>query len=452
MSAIYDAKVTLCKNFEFINLCFTDPRGAWRKSTFTRSSFEEDVLANGILLDASLEESYRVSHEENVILEPDLNTMRPDPFCVQKTSNVICGLRTADTGMPYGSDSRSIARKTEAHLKSRGIGDIASFCLEIDFFAVSSLNSSIGRPCCQKSETATVPSQDWFYSYETGVDLLPVSHMDSCHDMRSEMLAILMKMGIPVRSHQYLGFNQHRLSLQYGSLVDVADWSQFCKYCIRRTAQSYGKTTTFMPSHLGINRKSGMRIRQSMRRALDKTDRDTSSSSEDFLRHYIGGIIKHSKALRAFTNPSVYSYGGPEVSSSSDGSSFEDRDLCTIHTSHNARGSITVHFPDAVANPYLALSAFSMAGLDGVQNRIEPLGFERATSCEDRTYVSRYRLPVCGSLHEALDCLRENSGFLTAGGVFEDGFIDEYLRLKMDEEKANEDWLNLSRSCGSGDV
>jgi glutamine synthetase len=353
-------------------------------------------------------------------------------------------------GKGYDRDPRSIAKRAEAYLKSSGIGDTAYFGPEPEFFIFDSVAWNVGMGGSSikiNSEEAAWQSGDTFEGGNTGHrprvkgGYFPVPPVDSLHDIRSAMCITLEEMGVPVEVHHHevATAGQCEIGTQFSSLVQRADWTQILKYVVLNTAHAYGKTATFMPKPILGDNGSGMHVHQSVwKDGKNLFAGDGYAGLSEFALFYIGGIIKHARALNAITNPSTNSYkrlvpgfeAPVKLAYSAKNRSASIR-VPFVHSDKARR--IEARFPDPTANPYLAFAALLMAGLDGVQNKIHP--GEAATK-------DLYHLPpeedakiptVASSLEQALEALQIDHEFLTRGGVFSQDWVDSYIAFKMDE-------------------
>jgi glutamine synthetase len=437
------------QDIDFIDLRFTDPCGKWQHVTFDKIMIDEDFLENGTLFDGSSIAGWKAINESDMLLMPDLSTVTIDPFFAQKTAIIVCDVLEPSTVEPYGRDPRSIAKKAENYLKETAIGDTAFFGPEAEFFIFDDV-----RFATKQNHTFFAFDSDEG-PYNTGKTkeggnlghrprtkggYFPVPPVDACQDLRSEMLSAMSEMGVVVEKHHHeVAPSQHECGMKFQTLVTCADHMQIYKYAVHQVAASYGKTATFMPKPLYGDNGSGMHVHQSIWNAGKPVFAGSGYAdlSETCL-YYIGGIIKHAKALNALTNPSTNSYKRLIPG-------FE-APVLLAYSSRNRSASIRIpfasnpkakrlecRFPDPAANPYLAFAAMLMAGLDGIQNKIHP---------GDAMEKDLYALPpeelknvpqVCGSLREALESLDKDRTFLKAGGVFSDDFIDSYIELKMKE-------------------
>jgi glutamine synthetase len=437
------------KDIKYVDLRFTDPRGKWQHVTFDVDLIEEDTFTDGVMFDGSSIAGWKAINESDMTLLPDASTATLDPFFASPTLSIVCDVLEPTTGEPYGRDPRSMAKKAEAFVKSSKIGDTVFFGPEAEFFIFDDVRfaadpyntgfklDSIELPT--NMDTA-YDSGNLGHRIRTKGGYFPVPPQDSAQDMRGEMLSAMKAMGANVEKHHHeVASAQHELGLKFGPLTKMADHLQIYKYCIHQVAQSYGKTATFMPKPVYGDNGSGMHCHQSIWKngkpifAGDKY----SGLSQDCL-YYIGGIIRHAKALNAFTNPATNSYKrlvpGYEAPVLLAYSARNRSASCRIPWTASPKAKrVEVRFPDPMANPYLAFAAMLMAGVDGILNKIDP-GAAMDKDLYDLPPRELKKIPtVCGSLREALDSLRKDNGFLKAGGVFNDDFIESYIELKMSE-------------------
>lgn len=434
---------------QYVDFRFTDPRGKWQHVTFDVSMVDEDMFADGIMFDGSSIAGWKAINESDMTLMPDLTTAQMDPFFSASTMVINCDILEPATGEPYNRDPRGIAKKAEAYLKSTGIADTVYVGPEAEFFIFDDVKF-MADPYNTgfKLDSAELPiNGDTAYEggnlghrVPTKGGYFPVPPLDSAQDMRGEMLAAMKAMGVTVEKHHHeVASAQHELGTKFNTLVRTADEMQIYKYCIHNVAQSYGKTATFMPKPVYGDNGSGMHVHQSLwkdGKPLFAGNKYADLSQECLW--YIGGIIKHAKALNAFTNPSTNSYKrlvpGYEAPVLLAYSARNRSASCRIPWTTSPKAKrVEIRFPDPTANPYLAFTAIMMAGLDGIINKIDP-GAAMDKDLYDLPPRELKKIPtVCGSLREALASLDKDRAFLKAGGVFNDDFIDSYIELKMTE-------------------
>ena len=437
------------EDIPFVDLRFTDPRGKLQHLTMVASEMGEDAFADGVMFDGSSIAGWKAINESDMTLMPDPETAHLDPFFAQSTLAIFCDVLEPHSGERYERDPRGTARKAEAYLQQTGIGDKAYFGPEAEFFIFDDVRFD------------TQMNKAFYYidsaegAYNTGTEYesgnlghrpavkggyFPVPPVDSAQDIRSEMLAIMGDMGIePEKHHHEVATAQHELGFKFNTLTKCGDNMQIYKYVIHQVAAAYGKTATFMPKPVYGDNGSGMHVHQSIWKGGKPLFAGSGYADlSDTCLYYIGGIIKHAKALNALTNPLTNSYKrlipGFEAPVLLAYSSRNRSASCRIPFSASPKGKrVEVRFPDAGANPYLAYAGLLMAGLDGIENKIHP---------GDPMDKDLYALPpeelkevptVCGSLRQALECLDRDRAFLKKGGVFNDDFIDSYIELKMGE-------------------
>ncbi len=437
------------KEVKYVDLRFTDPRGKWQHVTMDISQIEEDTFSEGVMFDGSSIAGWKAINESDMKLMLDPNTAALDPFFAQTTLSIVCDIVEPLTDEPYSRDPRSIAKKAEAYLKQTKIGDTINVGPEAEFFVFDDVRFS-AQPYNTgfKIDDIELPiNSDTEYEMgnlghriRTKQGYFPVPPLDSLQDMRSEMLSAMASMGVKVEKHHHeVASAQHELGMKFDTLVLMADHMQVYKYCIHNVANAYGKTATFMPKPIYGDNGSGMHVHQSIWKNGKPlfAGKLYADLSEECL-FYIGGIIKHAKALNAFTNPLTNSYKrlvpGYEAPVLLAYSSRNRSASCRIPVTNNPKAKrVEVRFPDPGANPYLAFAALLMAGLDGIKNKIHP-GEAMDKNLYDLPPKELKKIPtVCGSLREALNNLDHDRAFLKAGDVFADDMIDSYIELKMEE-------------------
>jgi glutamine synthetase len=434
---------------KYVDLRFTDPRGKWQHVTFDISMIDEDIFAEGTMFDGSSIAGWKAINESDMCLMPDPATATIDPFFAETTMVITCDILEPTTGEPYNRDPRGIAKKAEAQVKALGVGDTVFVGPEAEFFVFDDVRySATAYNTGFRLDAAELPTNS-NTEYEGGNlghriatkgGYFPVPPQDSLQDMRSEMLGAMARMGVKVEKHHHeVASAQHELGMKFDTLVHMADQMQVYKYCIHQVAHIYGKTATFMPKPVYGDNGSGMHVHQSIWKDGKPTfaGNKYADLSENCL-YYIGGIIKHAKAINAFTNPSTNSYKrlvpGYEAPVLLAYSARNRSASCRIPYTTNPKAKrVEVRFPDPTANPYLAFAAMLMAGLDGIKNKIDP-GPAMDKDLYDLPKEELKQIPtVCGSLREALESLDKDRAFLKAGGVFDDDFIDSFIELKMTE-------------------
>ena len=437
------------EDIPFVDLRFTDPRGKWQHLTMCSDFIDDDSFVDGIMFDGSSIAGWKAINESDMALIPDASTAVMDPFAAQPSMIMFCDIMEPTTGQPYGRDPRSVAKKAEAYLGSTGIGDTAYFGSEAEFFVFDDvrfdvqMNSTFFEFDSEEGPYVTGKLFDeGNLGHRPGIKggYFPVPPVDSAHDLRAEMVTVMQEMGLNMDKHHHeVAPSQHELGMTFSTLVRAADNLQIYKYCTHMTAHTYGKTATFMPKPVAGDNGSGMHTHQSIWKDGKPTFAGSSYAdlSETAL-HYIGGIIKHAKAINAFTNPTTNSYKrlipGFEAPVLLAYSARNRSASCRIPFSNSPNGKrVEVRFPDAMANPYLAFSAMMLAGLDGIQNKINP-GDAMDKDLYDLPPEELADVPtVCGSLREAMESLDADRDFLKKGDVFSDDQIDAYMGLKWEE-------------------
>jgi len=434
---------------EFVDLRFTDPRGKWHHTAQTVSTIDEDVFKDGFMFDGSSIAGWKAINESDMILLPDASTAVMDPFAAKPSLILICDIYEPSSGQPYGRDPRSTAKKAEAYVASGGFGDTASFGPEAEFFVFDSVKFGTGgnygsyQIDSQEGPQASLkdyPEGNMGHRPTVKGGYFPVPPVDTESDLRAEMLSVMGEMGLAIEKHHHeVAQSQHELGTKFGPLTRMADHLQIYKYCVHNVAHSYGKTATFMPKPIYGDNGSGMHVHQSIWKAGKPLFAGNAYAdlSETAL-YYIGGIIKHAKAINAFTNPSTNSYKrlipGFEAPVLLAYSARNRSASCRIPYATSPKAKrVEVRFPDPSANPYLAFAAMLMAGLDGIKNKIHP-GDPMDKDLYDLPPEELKGIPtVCGSLREALGALAADHAFLLAGDVFSVDQIESYIELKWGE-------------------
>jgi glutamine synthetase len=409
---------------KFVDFRFTDTRGKEQHVSVPISHFDESKFTDGHAFDGSSIAGWKGIEASDMLLMPDPITANIDPFFEETTLILGCDVLEPGDGKAYDRDPRSIAKRAEAYLKASGLGDTAYFGPEPEFFLFDDVrfgsdmsgtffkiddyeapwNSSKKMEGGNRGHRPTVKG-----------GYFPVPPVDSTQDIRAEMVMILESMGIPVEvfHHEVAGAGQNEIGTRFSTLVERADWTQTLKYVVWNVANAWkdGKNLFAGNGYAGLS---------------------------DYALYYIGGIIKHARALNAITNPTTNSYkrlvpGFEAPVKLAYSSRNRSASIRIPHVASDKGRRIEARFPDPMANPYLCFAALMMAGLDGVENKIHP--GEAATK-------DLYHLPpeedalvptVCHSLDQALEYLDKDRAFLTKGGVFTDSMLDAYIELKMGE-------------------
>jgi glutamine synthetase len=451
MTTVADVmKMVKDNDVKFVDFRFTDTRGKEQHVGVPLSAFDESKFEEGHAFDGSSIAGWKGIQASDMQLMPDPNTAFIDPFFEETTLVLSCDVVDPTDGKGYDRDPRSIAKRAEAYLKSSGIGDTAFFGPEPEFFIFDSVqwNTDMSGTFVKIfSEEAAWSSGEKIEGGNTGHrpgvkgGYFPVPPVDSFNDMRAQMCLALEAVGVEVEVHHHevATAGQNEIGTKFDTLVRRADKTQLLKYVVHNVAHQYGKTATFMPKPIVGDNGSGMHVHQSIWKDGKNlfAGNGYAGLSETAL-FYIGGIIKHAKALNAITNPGTNSYkrlvphyeAPVKLAYSAKNRSASIR-VPFVHSDKARR--IETRFPDPIANPYLCFAALMMAGLDGIQNKIHP-GDAADKNLYDLPPEEDALIPtVCASLDEALDNLKGDFEFLTRGGVFSKDWIDAYIDLKMEE-------------------
>ena len=433
----------------FVDFRFTDPRGKWQHLAMDSRFVDADLFADGVMFDGSSIAGWKAINDSDMALMPDASTAVMDPFLAQPTLVLFCDVVEPSTHEAYGRDPRSTARRAEAYLQSSGAGDTAYFGPEAEFFVFDDVRFNIA----QNETFFSIDEGEGPYNAGREFDggnighrpaakggYFPVPPVDSAADLRSEMLTVMREMGLDTEKHHHeVAPSQHELGMKFAPLTQCADQMQIYKYVVHNVAHSYGKTATFMPKPVMNDNGSGMHVHQSIWK--DGKPLFAGSGYADLSEtclYYIGGIMKHAKAINAFTNPLTNSYKrlipGFEAPVLLAYSARNRSASCRIPFSPSPNGKrVEIRFPDPGANPYLAFTSMLMAGLDGIENKIHP-GDPMDKDLYDLPPEELADVPtVCGSLREALQSLDADRDFLKKGGVITDDQIDGYMELKWEE-------------------
>jgi glutamine synthetase len=437
------------EDIEFVDLRFTDPRGKLQHVTFHPSMVDEDLFENGTMFDGSSINGWKAINESDMVLMPDPDTALIDPFYQQTTLSIICDVLEPSTMQPYNRDPRTTAKKAEKYLAASGIGDTAFFGPEAEFFVFDDVRWSTA----QHETFYALDSEEGPYNSGKKIEggnmghrpgpkggYFPVNPIDSGQDMRSEMLSVMAELGLePEKHHHEVAPSQHELGMKFSTLLKMADNMQLYKYIVHNVAHAYGKTATFMPKPVYADNGSGMHVHQSIwKDGQPLFAGDKYADLSETCLHYIGGIIKHARAINAFANASTNSYKrlvpgfeAPVLLAYS--ARNRSASIRIPHVSSPKAKRLETRFPDAAGNPYLTFTALLMAGLDGIENQIHP-GDAMDKDLYDLPAEELKDIPtVCRSLREAMESLDADRDFLKKGGVMDDDQIDAYIDLKMEE-------------------
>ena len=435
---------------KFVDFRFTDTRGKEQHVTVPAHTIDESLFEDGKMFDGSSVAGWKGINESDMILMPDATTAKMDPFFDDNTLILRCDIIEPTDMQGYIRDPRSTAKRAEIYMQSTGIADTAYFGPENEFFIFDSVHWGTemeGAFYKVDSDEAGWNSskvyEDGNIGHRPGVKggYFPVPPVDSLQDIRSAMCLTLEEMGqtTEVHHHEVATAGQCEIGTKFNTLVKKADEVLELKYVVTNIAHAYGKTATFMPKPLVGDNGNGMHVHQSLFKDGDNLfSGDLYGGLSETALFYIGGIIKHAKAINAFANASTNSYKrlvpGFEAPVMLAYSARNRSASIRIPFDSNPRGRrLEVRFPDSTANPYFCFASMLMAGLDGIQNKIHP-GDAMDKDLYDLSPEEEANIPqVAFSFDEALKALDEDRNFLTAGDVFSDDLIDAYIELKMEE-------------------
>lgn len=443
-------KMVKDNDVRFVDFRFTDSKGKWQHISAPARVLSEDTFESGFGFDGSSIAGWCEINQSDMVYMPDPATAVMDPFTDQATMILICDIEDPFTGEGYQRDPRAVARRAQAYLEYTGIGDTAFVGPEAEFFIFDSarFGSDMHRvfyhiDSIEGAWNSGHDFEDGNYGHRPGIKggYFPVPPVDSLQDIRSEMCSIMEEMGLNIEFHHHevATAGQCEIDMRFDTLLTMADNIMKYKYVVQNVAHNYGKTATFMPKPMAGDNGSGMHVHMSIwKDGQPLFGGNQYADLSEMALHFIGGIKKHAKSLNAFTNPSTNSYKRLIPG-------FE-APVLLAHSSRNRSASIRipaatspkgkrceVRFPDPTANPYLAFSAMLMAGLDGIENKIDP-GAPMDKNLYDLPKEELVGIPtVCGSLREALESLNADREYLKKGDVFSDDLIDAWIELKMEE-------------------
>jgi glutamine synthetase len=442
---------------QYVDLRFTDTHGKEQHVTVSAEVVDADFLTQGKAFDGSSIDGWKGINESDMILMPSLNKLIIDPFFEESTLILRCDVIDPSTLHAYERDPRAVAKRAEAYLKQTGIADTCYFGPEPEFFIFDDVRWKIAMDEAFFKLNAKEAAWNSASIYTEGNlghrppvkgGYFPVPPVDSSQDLRSAMCTTLREMGFVVETHHHevATGNQNEINLKFASLLDKADEMMMFKYVIHNVANIYGKTATFMPKPIAGDNGSGMHCHQSLfKDGKNLFAGDGYAGLSETALYYIGGIIKHARALNAFTNPGTNSYKrlvpgfeAPVLLAYSARNRSASIRIPYVQSPKGRR--IELRFPDGLANPYLAFSAMMMAGLDGIKHKIHP-GEAADQDLYHLTPEALAAVPaVCKTLDEALEALEADSAFLCEGNVFTKDMIDAYIALK----KQHVERLNLA--------
>ncbi len=438
------------KGVRFVDLRFCDTRGKEQHVTLPVGAIDDDFFDHGKMFDGSSIAGWKGINESDMVLMPDTETAVVDPFYDESTLDLRCDVLEPTTMQGYERCPRSLAKRAEAYLQSTGIADAAFFGPEPEFFIFDEARWSDDI----NSAFYEIDSEEGHWNSDKMMDgpnpghrpgikggYFPVPPVDSLQNVRSAICLALEEMGltVEVHHHEVATGGQAEIGTKFNTLVKKADELLTLKYCAMNVSQGYGKTVTFMPKPLVGDNGNGMHVHQSLGKDGENLfSGDKYGGLSDLALHYIAGIFKHARAINAFTNAATNSYKrlvpGFEAPVLLAYSARNRSASCRIPWVADPRARrIEVRFPDSCGNPYFMFAAMMMAGLDGIQNQLDP-GEPLEKDLYDLTIEEEADIPtVCASLDQALEALDQDREFLTAGGVFSDDLIDGYIALKSDE-------------------
>ncbi len=453
MSANDVIKMMSDNDVKYVDFRFTDTRGKEQHVSVPASTISENIFETGKMFDGSSIAGWKGINESDMVLMPDPNTAVIDPFFTDATMILRCDILEPLTMEGYSRDPRTVAKRAEAYLNSTGVADTAYFGPEPEFFVFDDVkwgNEMAGAFYSIDSDESAWNSKKGYdegnIGHRPGVKggYFPVPPVDSLQDVRSAMCQVMEEMGITIEVHHHeVGTaGQCEIGTRFDTLTTRADQNQILKYVVHNVAHNYGKTATFMPKPIVGDNGSGMHVHQSLFKNGDNLFAgDLYGNLSQTALYYIGGVIKHARAINAFANATTNSYKrlvpGFEAPVMLAYSARNRSASIRIPYESNAKARrLEVRFPDASGNPYLTYASLMLAGLDGIQNQIDP-GPPRDKDLYDLPPEEEANIPtVCSSLDQALDALDNDRDFLKAGGVFSDDLIDGYLDLKLDEVTA----------------
>jgi len=450
MSASQVLKMIEENGVKFVDFRFSDTRGKQQHVTYPASHIEEDTFEDGVMFDGSSIAGWKGINASDMILMPDAETATIDPFSEEPTLIVVCDIIEPDTMTGYTRDPRSVAKRAEAYIQSSGLADVAFFGPENEFFIFDDVRwgadmsgSFVKVDSSEAAWNTERVYEDGNMGHRPGVKggYFPVPPVDSLHDMRQAMCLVLEDMGqkVEVHHHEVATAGQCEIGVAFNTLVKKADEVQNLKYVIHNVAHSYGKTATFMPKPIVGDNGSGMHVHQSLGKdGKNLFSGDGYAGLSEMALYYVGGIIKHARALNAFCNPSTNSYkrlvpGFEAPVKLAYSARNRSASIRIPFVSNPKARRIELRFPDSTANPYLAFAAMLMAGIDGIQNKIHP-GEAASKNLYDLPPEEEKEIPeVAFSLEQALRELDADREFLKRGDVFSDDLIDAYIELKGED-------------------
>ncbi len=444
-------KIIKDKKIEFVDFRFLDFVGMWQHFTITSKEVDKDTFDSGLGFDGSSIRGWQSIHASDMLVVPDPTSAKIDPFMVRPTIAIICDIEDPITREAYSRDPRNISKKALAYLKRTGIADSAFFGPELEFFIFDDVRydqtSNSGYYFVDSTEGIWNSGREEYpnlaYKPRHKEGYFPTPPADSMHDIRSEMVSILETLGISCEAHHHevATGGQQEIDMRFAPMLEMGDNMMWYKYVVKNVARKNGKTVTFMPKPLYEDNGSGMHIHQSLwKKGKPLFAGKGYAGMSDMAMHYIAGILKHARAICAFSNPSTNSYrrlvpgfeAPVNLAYSARNRSAAVR--IPMYSPSPKAKRLETRFPDPSCNGYLTFSAMLMAGLDGIENKLNPgdpldkdiysLGPEELAGIPN----------VPASLEEALTALKDDHDFLLKGDVFTEDVISTWIEYKMDEE------------------
>ena len=442
---------------KFVDLRFTDTKGKEQHVSIPAHQLDDDFFEEGKMFDGSSIAGWKGINESDMVMMPDPASAVLDPFTDDATLNIRCDILEPDTLQGYSRDPRSVAKRAEEYMRSAGFADDVLFGPEPEFFLFDDVRYKNDMSGCSFSVDSKEASWNTDTTYDDGNTghrpgvkggYFPVAPVDSAQNIRSAMCLVMEEMGLVVEAHHHevATAGQNEIACRFNTMVNKADEIQVYKYVVHNVAHAFGQTATFMPKPLVGDNGSGMHCHMSLNKGGENLFAgDKYGGLSETALYYIGGIIKHAKAINAFANASTNSYKrlvpgfeAPVMLAYSARNRSASIRIPVVQSPRARR--IEVRFPDPTANPYLAFTAMLMAGLDGIKNKIHP-GDAMDKDLYDLPAEEAAEIPtVAASFEEALDALDADRTFLTEGGVMDNDAIDAYIELK----RAEVERLNMS--------
>jgi len=444
-------KIIKNNNIEFVDLRFLDFIGMWQHFTVPSNEVDKDTFDSGLGFDGSSIRGWQSINASDMLVVPDPTTARIDPFMTRPTVAILCDIEDPITREAYSRDPRNISKKALSYLKRTGIADSAFFGPELEFFIFDDVRydqtSNSGYYFVDSVEGIWNSGREEYpnlaYKPRHKEGYFPTPPADSMHDIRSEMVSILESLGISCEAHHHevATGGQQEIDMRFAPMLDMGDSMMWYKYVVKNVARKYGKTATFMPKPLFEDNGSGMHVHQSLwKKGKPLFAGKGYAGISDMAMHYIAGILKHARAICAFSNPSTNSYrrlvpgfeAPVNLAYSARNRSAAVR--IPMYSPSPKAKRLEIRFPDPSCNGYLTFSAMLMAGLDGIENKLNPgdpldkdiysLGPEELAGIPN----------VPASLEEALNALEKDHDFLMKGDVFTEDVISTWIEYKMEEE------------------